>query len=66
MTKVKWWLVTLVVGTLAVAATARAQNGGSGQTIMLSCNIDGTYTCGGNCTKSPYNGRGCCRIPGLM
>ena len=66
MTRAKWLLVTLVAGTLVAAASARAQNGGSGHTLVLSCNIDGTYTCGGNCTKAPYNGRGCCQIPSLM
>jgi hypothetical protein len=63
MKKQKWWSLALLAGTLVITVHARAQNGGSGQTIMLSCNIDGTYTCGGHCMKSPWNGRGCCRIP---
>ena len=66
MTKPKWWWFALIAGSLVAVANARAQAGGSGQTIMLACNIDGTYTCGGNCTKPPYNGRGCCRIPSYL
>lgn len=30
--------------------------------LVLSCNTDGTYTCGNSCRVYPYSGNGCCEM----
>ena len=47
-----------VFGMQQLAARAVASD-----RLVISCNIDGTYTCGGNCQIPPYNGRWCCEMP---
>ncbi len=52
--------IALLALSLAVGTVSSA-SGESSHMLMISCNSDGTYTCGFSCEDEPYNGRWCCR-----
>jgi len=49
-----------LIGFSSAVQLVQAEDQQASTRLMLSCNDDGTYTCGDNCRVAPYNGRGCC------
>ncbi len=57
----RWLLLSLsILGAASIVELARAEEQPASDRLMLSCNEDGTWTCGYSCMVQPYYGRWCC------
>lgn len=54
------WIGLLAVLFVTGPLPGRSEEGTMSFRLVLTCNQDGTWTCGDNCMAPPYNGRWCC------